>query len=382
MKPHGWKKLTAMLLCFAVLLSLLPIGTLQASAYSETDIAYPVEGGNIYFGKDLGIITGADETITSADIPAEIDGVAVTRIGDNAFYGCDSLTSVTIPDSVTTIGGYAFSFCASLTSVTIGDIVTIGGSVTTIGEYAFEYCDSLTSVTIGDSVTTIGYGAFYSCDSLTSVTIPDSVTTIGEYAFEYCDSLTSVTIGDSVTTIGYSAFQGTAYYRDERNWENDVLYVGKHLIEARYSISGEYIVRNNTLTIADRAFYSCDSLTSVIIPDSVTSIGYGAFSYCDSLTGIWVDESNQYYSSDEYGILFNKSKTELIQCPDSYSGEYTIPDSVTSIGDRAFFSCVSLTSVTIGDSVTSIGDWAFEYCTSLMSVTIGDSVTSIGDYAF
>ena len=125
----------------------------------------------------------------------------VTTIGEHAFLYCESLTSVTIPDSVTTIGYEAFYGCSSLTSVTIGD------SVTTIGTQAFSGCDSLTSVTIGDSVTKIGWNAFRGCSSLTSVTIPDSVTTIGEHAFRNCESLTSVTIGNSVTTIGESAFR-------------------------------------------------------------------------------------------------------------------------------------------------------------------------------
>ena len=125
----------------------------------------------------------------------------LTTIGNYAFQGCSSLTSVTIPDGVTTIGEAAFAECSSLTSVTIPD------SVTTIGEAAFNNCTSLTSVTIPDSVTTIGDCAFYGCFSFTSVTIPDSVTTIGDSAFAECCNLTSVTIPDSVTTIGYAAFQ-------------------------------------------------------------------------------------------------------------------------------------------------------------------------------
>ena len=189
------------------------------------------------------------------------------------------------------------------------------------------------SVVIADGVTSIGEYAFFYCESLTSVTIPDSVTSIGKYAFFCCTSLTSVTIPDSVTSIGRFAFS------------------------------------------------NCTSLTSVTIPGSVTSIGLYAFASCTSLTGIWVAEGNSHYANDASGVLFNKDKTTLVQCPGAFAA-YTIPDSVTSIGDNTFDHCTSLTSVTIPDSVTSIGEWAFYWCTSLTSVTIPDSVTSIGDNTF
>ena len=246
---------------------------------------------------------------------------------------CDSsVTKANIPHTikgatVTCIGNGAFGWCKSLTGVTIPD------SVTSIGGSAFYGCTSLTNVTIPDSVTSIGGSAFGNCKSLTNMTIPDSVTLIGNGAFLGCTSLTSVTIPDSVTSIG------------------------------------------------DRALSECTSLTSVTIPDSVTSIGNGAFASCTSLTGIWVAEGNNDYSSDASGVLFNKDKITLVQCPGTFR-EYTIPDSVTSIGEQAFMGCSSLTSVTIPDSVTSIHWGAFYDCTSLASVTIPDSVTSIGAWAF
>ena len=265
---------------------------------------------------------------------------------NNYFSSSDSpfnysdIKSVVIEDGVTTIGDRAFSDCYSLTSVTIPD------SVTSIGWYAFSGCDSLTSVTIPDSVISIGLCAFSGCDSLTSVTIPDSITSIGDRVFCNCTSLTSVTIPDSVTSIGSSAFYNTAYYNNSENWENNVLYIGNHLIKAKQSLSGSYIIKEGTKCIADCAFENCTNLTSITIPDSVTSIGDDAFYYCTSLTSV------------------------------------TIPDSVTSIGSSAFSGCTNLTSITIPDSVTSIGDSAFGNCTSLTSVTIGDGVTSFDGFNF
>ena len=181
------------------------------------------------------------------NIPPEIDGYRVTGIGSNAFEHCETIVSVTIPDSVFGIGDVAFNNCGNLTSVTISD------SVTSIGYYAFHYCSSLTSIIIGNRVTSIGDEAFVACSSLTSVTIPESVTSIGCNAFSYCGltsiiipdnstfigarafygcgSLESIIVPDSVTIIGIDAFTDTALYCDANNWENDVLYIGNHLIK-------------------------------------------------------------------------------------------------------------------------------------------------------
>ncbi len=197
----------------------------------------------------------------------------------------------------------------------------------------------------GETVTGIGDAAFRDCSGLTSVTIGSGLTSIGSGAFEGCSSLTSITVPDSVTSIGYWAFGETAYYDNEANWQNGVLYIGKHLIKANPNISGSYTIKSDTLTIAASAFSECSVLTSITIPDSVMSIGEFAFSGCSGLTSV------------------------------------TIPDSVTSIGSGVFEGCSSLTSITIPDSVMSIGESAFSGCSGLTSVTIPDSVTSIGEGA-
>ena len=131
----------------------------------------------------------------------------------------------------------------------------------------------------------------------------------------------------------------------------------------------------------DGTFQGCNSLTTVSIPNNVTSIGYTAFGYCHGLTAIDVSSNNMNYAS-ENGVLFNKAKTILIQYPIGKANTtYTTPDSVISIGGEAFSACSTLTSVSIGNSVVSIGDWAFGDCENLTSVTIGSNVVSIGDIA-
>ena len=228
--------------------------SLMSITVSAENPVYHSDGNCLIETASKTLILGSNTSV----IP---DDGSVTSIGEMAFAGCYSLTSITIPDSVTSIGEKAFSYCESLASVTIGD------GVTSIAGGAFAYCDSLTSITIPDSVTSIGSSAFYNCDSLASVTIGDGVTSIAGGAFAYCDSLTSITIPDSVTSIGEYAFC----------WCPNLTSV---------------TIGDGVTSIGDTAFRDCSSLTSVTIGDGVTSIGEFAFARCDSLTSVTFENPN------------------------------------------------------------------------------------------
>ncbi len=340
---------------------LLDNGTYEVSvgnAKEATEIVIPSK----YNGKPvtrIGYRAFSDCTrLTSIDIPD-----SVTSIGDDAFKNCTGLTSIDIPDSVTSIGGSsfsgtayynnesnlengvlyigkylikarydisgdysvkegtkiiaptAFSGCGRLTSIDIPD------SVTNIGDHAFKKCKGLTSIDIPDSVTSIGDDAFQHCTGLTSVDIPDSVTSIGDYAFSGCTGLTSIDIPDSVKSIGGAAFIATAYYDNESNWENDVLYIGKYLIKAKSNISGDYSVKEGTKIIASYAFSGCGRLTSIDIPDSVKSIGNYAFQHCTGLTSIKFRGTEAEWNAIEKGEDWNLRVPESFQIIYNYTGE-------------------------------------------------------------
>ena len=317
--------------------------------------------------------------LTSVTIPN-----SVTSIGQSAFCGCSGLTSIEIPTSVTSIGQSAFSVCTGLTSVTIPN------SVTSIGQSVFEGCTGLTSVTIPNSVTSIGYSVFEGCTGLTSVTIPNSVTSIGSHAFSECTGLTSVTIGNSVTSIGHSVFVGCSGLTSVTINSNAIVSKdyssGSSLKYYFGSQVRSYIIGTSVTSIGNYAFSGCSDLTSVTIPNSVTSIGDYAFSECSGLTSVTIPVLNfeEFCNNKIVALVHNATRKPitLVNNDGEEIIEFTIPNSVTSIGNYAFNGCSGLTSIEIPNSVTSIGDYAFYGCSNLTSVTIPNSVTSIGISSF
>ena len=352
------------------------------SSTKTASVTYRGSSYNSYEGEYSGSVT-IPETVTYNGTT-----YSVTTVGRAAFYKCPGLTSVTIPNSVTFIGGSAF-----------------------------EYCSGLTSVTIPNSVTTIGDGAFEDCSGLTSVIIlPDSVTYFGTEVFNNCSSLTSIVWNIKNCADFSSQTEGPFY---------DIL-----------SQITSFTFGESVQHIPARLCYGMSKLLSVTIPNSVASIGKYAFLSCSSLTSVTLTAiSVEDFCNGQVNNLLYKAGVHCnrqIQIDGKDIVEITIPNSVTSIGDNAFYKCsgltsvvwnikkcadfssysqspfytinsqitsftfgegvqhipaylcnnMRLTSVTIPNSVTSIGSSAFIACYSLTSITIGESVTSIGDEAF
>ena len=317
----------------------------------------------------------------------------VTAIGAYALEGSReweaSPSSVTIPSSVKSIEEYAFFESELNTIFYLGDIsawcnisfgsspgsyklyvnnrlvdnLVIPSSVTSIGERTFSGCKSLTSITIPNSVTSIGDNAFRWCSGLTSVTIPNSVTSIGSNAFSGCSSLNAVRISDLAAwcNIDFLCDEGKYDYLSNPLVYANHLYLNDSKVE-------ELVIPDGVTEIKSGAFSMGKDITSLKIPNSVTSIGDNCFQYCN-LSSLEIPNGVTYVG---YGSFkFNQNMTSV-----------TIPNSVTFIGGWAFGGCNALTSVAIPNSVTEILDYTFESCTGLNSVIIPSTVTSISVNAF
>jgi hypothetical protein len=358
-------------------------------------------------------ITGYSGPGGAASIPAAIYGLSVTAIESHAFFDCTNLASITIPGTVTNIGDNAFEYCFGLTNVIISN------GVASIGDYAFYYCTGLASVSIPGSITNIAAYAYYYCTNLTSLYFGGNAPSVGSSAFFEDINATayyfSGTTGWSSSFYNLPAVSTTALDQFDYSTNDGTITIisysgpgGSVIIPTVINglfvnaIAGDafnacttlssVIIPLSVTSIGPMAFYGCTSLISVTIPDSVISIGYWAFYDCVSLpsvtipgsvtaigdslfagcarlTAITVDSNNPALCSVN-GVLFNISRSTLLEYPDGISGSYTLSDGVTSIEDLAFYDCTSLTSITISDTVTNIPNGTFLGCSDLKDILV------------
>ncbi len=414
-----------------LLLPLLLPATALAHDFEVDGIYYNITGGNEVAVTYQGVNNYSEPYSGDVVIPGTVyyNGTTytVTAIGYNAFYYCFYLTGVTMPNTINEIGAQAFYVCTSLTEVTIPNSVTsignfafyncsgltsinIPNSVTSIGQAAFAGCSGLTSITIPNSITSISNAAFTGCSGLTSVTIPNSVTSLENSAFSDCTGLTCVTIPNSVTSISNHAFSGCSgvtsvevasdnpIYDSRGNCNaiietasntlifgcqntvipNSVTSIGNEAFKGCTGLTS-ITIPNSVTTIGNEAFRGCTGLTSITIPNSVTTLGSYAFVGCSGLTSVTVASDNPFYDSrDNCNAIIETASNTLI-----FGYQNTvIPNSVTSIGNNAFYNCTELTSLTLPNTLITIGNGAFYHCTGLTSINIPNAVTSIGHDAF
>ncbi len=266
-------------------------------------------------------------------------GSGIKKLSSRMFYNCKALENVTLSDTLTAVDKYAFAYCTSLKEITVPE------SLTTMGENVFKGCDAMEKVSVpfvgankfGTGSVKLEYlfgeGSAISSipKSLNSVTVTGKVK-IGDGALEGCSEIKEIVLSDNVTGVGSNAFSGTAFYNNNENWKDGALYIGNHLIEVN-NASGDYEVKEGTVSIAGGAFRGCEGLTGLTMPESVKSIGASAFADCKGLKTV------------------------------------TVPDSVTAIGDSAFSGCTGLTEIKIGSGVKNMDNNVFGGCSALTTIT-------------
>lgn len=340
---------------------------------------------------------------------------SVTLIEDEAFYGCAGLKSVSIGSNDIFIGNDVFSECPSIETASVStnviryipksnlkNVSIIGGD--TIENDAFKNCVTLESVTIGNSVLNINYRVFQGCIALKSIVIPDSVVNVGDECFSGCTALESVTVGTGVVNLGRDAFSECAaiaevHIKDLAAWcgitvwddtanplcAGGALYLNDEIVTS-------LVIPDSVTAIGYRAFANCSSITDVTVPDSVVSIGDEAFRYCANFKSFTIGKGVENGNSDS-GEMSSNAFSDCPALETAYIPSWltrripnTIENVVITAGNNipqdAFIGNTSLESVVLCDTITTIDYRAFCGCTALKAIVIPDNVTSVGDDAF
>ena len=389
---------------------------LTAIHVTEGNTAYSSEDG-VLFNKDKTTLVcyPIGKTETTYTVPA-----TVTTIETSAFENCTALAQINLPNSLTDMASRTFYGCTSLTEVTLPD------GVTKLTGFNFTDCSALEKVTLPEGITYIGSGAFKNCSALTELTVwAITPPTLGSDAFTGVSSSLVV----KVPAEGLPAYQAADIWKDfslQGNGQapfvvDNLKYRVTSQTENTVEVMGYQTAPTDALTIPanvtynevtytvtgikEQVFANCSALTSVSLPDGLTSIGNAAFEYCSSLATVsigngvttignnafyacWaltqfnVDEANEAYCSDG-GVLFNKDKTTLLQYPASKpETDYAVPAGVTSIAEYAFAGSNALTEVTLPEGLTEIAEYAFAWCRNLTKISLPKSLESIGNMAF
>lgn len=321
-------------------------------------------------------------SLGSVDIPA-----GVTVIEDNAFANCTSLESVNIPESVKKIDDAAFIDCVSLKSMELpSGLVSLGrwalsgtalynnktnwqDGVLYVGSALIEAdCLANSAYTVKTGTRIIADYAFSECGALKSVVLPEGLLSIGREAFDSCAMLASVNIPDSVISVGGDAFYNTQIWNSFK-WRNNALYIDNALIRAAENLSGSYTVKPGTTVIGAGAFSDTDTLTEVVIPDSVKFIGIWAFENCDNLVKVTLPNGLERIEEATFDRCYSLKNVN-------------IPESVNYIGNSAFLNCTSLEKIVLPPNLNSINEYVFINCESLDGINIPEGVTRIEYGAF